>query len=246
MRFFCVYVKHRDSREKHSRREAKKHGSQSPDAQVEEARPKGSSPGKKGGKNKKSKKKKRPGEQTRRRHMSRDMAHRCAEHAADHHHQCPCAYCHSRLNRPRTRNSEHGPDDHGGCDAQGRARHGLQHATQLTQVYVHPHSTRHYRLPVVDHSAACHGHGHSHGRGRSAASYEPVCYTALAPEAASVRDVEAMLARRPGLAVMARLSTTEALVQVAAFHSVRALYEATFQVEVWECDDCVGDPRDAV
>ncbi|KAJ3557099.1 hypothetical protein NPX13_g9998 [Xylaria arbuscula] len=97
---------------------------------------------------------------------------------------------------------------------------------QIRQIYVHPYSTYHYRFPVVVHSA----NGH-----RLTAS--PIFYTAIVPESATVRDIEAELINRQGQVGMARLMATENLVCMNTFQCIRTLHDAALQLEVWDVAD---------
>ncbi|KAI1754938.1 hypothetical protein F4782DRAFT_466487 [Xylaria castorea] len=112
---------------------------------------------------------------------------------------------------------------------QGQAQETPQ---QFNQVYVHPYSSHHYRFAVVNHSIICHGLG---------PSLHPVCSFALVPEFAAVRDIEGALAHRPELVTMARLKGTGQLVHMNTFNNIRALHEASLQLEVRDFDNNVDD-----
>ncbi|KAI0537746.1 hypothetical protein GGR58DRAFT_330753 [Xylaria digitata] len=222
MDFFCVRIKPRNSRRNHRRKGNKKNEKKTATAQVE-ARPKVEPT-----------RKKTHRKQTHRRSRTMTHPHSHADFPApDKEQHCPCASYRSHLSRPPTRNSncDHGRD----ADRhkpEGPAHENQPRQPQVNQVYVHPYSTYHYRFPVVDHSATCYGHH---------ITPYPACYTALVPEAAAVRDVETTIAHRPGLMGMARLSATNELVHIGTFHSIRALDEASLQLEVWESENAAGN-----
>ncbi|KAH8162492.1 hypothetical protein CIB48_g5744 [Xylaria polymorpha] len=137
--------------------------------------------------------------------------------------------------RPPTHDSNHDEHEANPRVPQGRAQETPQQPVQVRQLYVHPYSTQHYHFPVVDNSTACHG--------LSPALY-PVCYMARVPEAAAVRDIEEVLVRHSGLVAMARLNTNgEELVHINTFHSIRALHEASMQLEVWDSDNGAENTR---
>ncbi|KAI1438983.1 hypothetical protein GGR50DRAFT_216156 [Xylaria sp. CBS 124048] len=149
-----------------------------------------------------------------------------------HRYACACDHCHpERLHLPTSN-----PGRQSECSSHklGLADHtrGIsQQAVGIDQVYVHPYSAHHYRFPVVDHSEIC--------RGSRSADY-PACYMVLVPEAATVRDVEAVLAPRPGLVAMVRLLSTEEPVHIGTFHCIKTLHESSMQLEIWNDDkgDC--------
>ncbi|KAI1812712.1 hypothetical protein GGS20DRAFT_556612 [Poronia punctata] len=113
------------------------------------------------------------------------------------------------------------------------------HAGPGDQIYVHPYSTHHYRLPVVDYGATHHGV-------RVGSSSSPACYMALVPGSATIRDVEAVLARRPGSVAMVRLASTEDLVPIESFHCTRDLYEASLQLEIMDENEDISSTNGAV
>ncbi|KAI0025082.1 hypothetical protein F4780DRAFT_412005 [Xylariomycetidae sp. FL0641] len=109
----------------------------------------------------------------------------------------------------------------------------------MRQHYIHPWSTPHVSLPVVDHSTA---HRNRYPRAH------PGLYVAVAPAAAaSVADVAAGLAGPEGAAVVvvARFedgATAPLLLpgeggESSRFASVRALEEECLQLEVWDAEE---------
>ncbi|KAI1129852.1 hypothetical protein F5Y10DRAFT_263752 [Nemania abortiva] len=96
-------------------------------------------------------------------------------------------------------------------------------AVPLRQIYIHPYSIEHQRFAVVDYSMTCHG--------RHPDPY-PVCYMAVAPNAATPRDIETALADRPGLVVMARLTENNELASILNFSCIRTLCNASLQLEI--------------
>ncbi|KAI0412879.1 hypothetical protein F5X98DRAFT_305003 [Xylaria grammica] len=215
MDFFCVRIKPRYSRRNHKKKNNKKDETKISTIQVE-GRP-----------SVEPTRKKKPRKQAHRR--SRVMAHPCAHAdfpASGREEHCPCAHCRSQPARPLTRNPhcDHGPSTDP-PRPEGPDQENQPHLPRVNRAYVHPYSTYHYRFPVVDHSTTCYGQG---------ITPYPTYYTALVPEAAAVRDIETVLAHRQGLVAMARLLATEELVHIGTFHCIRALYEASSQLEVWD------------
>ncbi|KAI0856560.1 hypothetical protein F4860DRAFT_492758 [Xylaria cubensis] len=117
---------------------------------------------------------------------------------------------------------------------QGQGQQTQQMRQRFHQIYVHPYSSHHYRFSVVNLSIMCHGSG-------PGPTAHPVCSFALVPEVAAMRDIESALAHRPGLAIMARLRASGLLVHIGTFQSIRALHEASLQLEVRESDNNVDD-----
>ncbi|KAI0545215.1 hypothetical protein F4679DRAFT_562065 [Xylaria curta] len=116
----------------------------------------------------------------------------------------------------------------------GRAQQLQQLRQRLHQIYVHPYSSHHYRFSVVNLSVICHGSGPN-------PVAQPVCLFALVPEVAAVADIESAVALRPGLVTMARLRASGLLVPINTFQSIRALHEASLQLEIRESDNNVDD-----
>ncbi|KAI0441029.1 hypothetical protein F4803DRAFT_440931 [Xylaria telfairii] len=117
---------------------------------------------------------------------------------------------------------------------QDQAQETPQQPVPVRQFYVHPYSARHYRFAVVDNSTTCHG--------PSPVPY-PVCYLVRVPEVAAVRDIEEALVRHSGLVAMTRLKANSELIRINTFHSIRALHEASMQLEVWDIDNGAGNMR---
>ncbi|KAI2622620.1 hypothetical protein GGS21DRAFT_494409 [Xylaria nigripes] len=164
---------------------------------------------------------------------------------------CDCGHCHSELRGQYTAKSFRQPgreaDSHGPRDrVQSTVKHSRQPERKadcrrlsdrshektsktppVEQIYVHPYSIHHYRFAVVDHSSVCRDLAHN--------TY-PVCSVANVPEAASVRDIEAVLVPRPGLVAMVRLLSTQKLIRISTFPSIKPLYEAAMQLEVWDVE----------
>ncbi|KAI3323942.1 hypothetical protein HD806DRAFT_535060 [Xylariaceae sp. AK1471] len=248
MELFWVRPKHRHTRRKGNNKETRK-GEKESLAIQPEARVKGDPT-----------KKKKFGISTH--HRSREMSHlhRYPPYAdflpPDTEQQCACPYCFSRFVHPLPRNvnQEHEWDANprrSGDRAHRntpRMRHHEpdlnlewpepcrrpgQPTMQVDQVYVHPYSTHHYSFPVVDHSTARHGVHLTH---------YPACYMAVVPESATVQDIEAVIAHRPGLVAMARLLATEELLLISTYRCTRDLYRASLQLEVWDNDNQDGRP----
>ncbi|KAI1826918.1 hypothetical protein F4861DRAFT_21347 [Xylaria intraflava] len=212
MELLCVRTKPRHSKGKHSRKE-------SPAIRIE-ARP--GDPGKE----------KYAGPTCRMfspvSHSYPDPSHMESEASdREHRHSCACGYCYLEELRPPTSNRRQSEGLAGRQGPRERIRGNPQQIARVDQIYVHPYSTHHYRFPVVNHSATCRG-------SRPAAL--PVCYMALVPEAATVRDIEAALAPHLGLVAMVRLLSTEEPVHISTFHSIKALHEASMQLEVWDSE----------
>ncbi|KAI0967990.1 hypothetical protein F4678DRAFT_230529 [Xylaria arbuscula] len=219
--FFWVSTKPRRSRENHSNQENKEHVEKA--AIRIEARPRtGSAKGKKQGGKLRKKLLQKSGTMTHP-HTGPDLAARREQ-------LCPCVSCRSQLSR-QVAHISHGHDEPNvnQHSPQGPASGNLPHSPPIHQIYVYPHSTYHYRFPVVDHS-------------RNITSF-PVCYTALVPEAAAVRDIVATLINRPGMVAMVRLSATEELVRIDTFqfHCIRALSDASMQLEIWESTNVINN-----
>jgi len=137
----------------------------------------------------------------------------------------------TRVPSKHSQDHQKGRRESGGADGHTPCKHQSQHQQRhedsafIDQIYVHPYTTHHYRFPVVDHSFTT-----SHGV-RAAASF-PACYMAQVPESATVQDIEAALAHRPGLAVMVRLLATEELVPIGTFRCTKDLHQASLQLEM--------------
>ncbi|KAI1745740.1 hypothetical protein F4680DRAFT_111727 [Xylaria scruposa] len=142
--------------------------------------------------------------------------------------------------RPPTRNPTHDENQanpavpQGQGQGQGQPQQTQQMRQRLHQIYVHPYSSHHYRFAVVNLGIMCHGSG-------PGPAAHPVCSFALVPEVAAVRDIESALAHRPGLVTMARLRASGRMVHVSTFQSIRALHEASLQLEIRESGDNVDD-----
>ncbi|KAI0513135.1 hypothetical protein F5B22DRAFT_273709 [Xylaria bambusicola] len=140
--------------------------------------------------------------------------------------------CRSHLLGPLVHNSSCNHDSDSERGRPGRPAHdNSPQLPQVSQVYVHPYSTHHYRFPVVDHSTTCHGHR---------LTPCPVYYTALVPEVAAIQDVVAALVDHPGQVGMVRLLGTDELVHLSTFHCIRILHEVSLQLEVWDSVDLVN------
>ncbi|KAJ8122247.1 hypothetical protein O1611_g9886 [Lasiodiplodia mahajangana] len=186
-------------------------------------------------------KNKKPGKQSHRRSKAREMSTQSYTNsprvdvgAPDEEPQCPCVCCRARARaqqqqhaRTPTHNTSRplgGDDTLPSLD--GQAQQNLQHsAVPSSQIYVHPYSTEHHRFPVVDHSITCHGrHPGPH----------PTCYMAIVPDGANFGDIEAALASRPGLTVMARILENGELAPIRTFVTIRNLRMASLQLEIWD------------
>ncbi|KAI1305494.1 hypothetical protein F5Y03DRAFT_153264 [Xylaria venustula] len=216
--FFWVRTKpRRYSRENHSTKENKEHG-EKPSISIQGRPRTGSVEGKK----LRKKLLRKPGTMT---HL-----HTGPDLAAGREQLCPCVSCRSKLSRQvaHTSHGYHEPNvnQH---SRQGPADGSLPQSSPISQIYVFPSSTYHYRFPVVDHS-------------RNTTPY-PVCYTAVVPEAAAVRDIVITLINRPGLVGMVRLEATEELVRIDTFlsHCIQALYDASIQLEIWDSTDVTNN-----
>ncbi|KAI0469307.1 hypothetical protein F4859DRAFT_140652 [Xylaria cf. heliscus] len=226
MDFFCVRKPHH-TREKHHRRGAKKREEKASIIRFE-ARPKDNNPMKNSER----------GRQSHRRSSAMVRPHASpppADLSAPDLEQ-PYTHAYPRLpnTRPPTRDSNRDEYDTIPRASQGRAQETPQQPAQVRQFYVHPYSTQHCRFPVVDHSTACHG--------LRPAPY-PAYYMALVPEVAAVRDIEDALVHRSGLVAMARLHAAGELVHISTFHTIRALHEASLQLEVWDSDNGATNAR---
>ncbi|TRX89281.1 hypothetical protein FHL15_009854 [Xylaria flabelliformis] len=126
------------------------------------------------------------------------------------------------------------PQGQGQGQGQGPAQQIQQTRQRFHQIYVHPYSSHHYRFSVVNLSIMCHGSG-------PGPTAHPVCSFALVPEVAAMSDIESALGHRPGLVTMARLRASGLLVHINTFQSIRALHEASLQLEVRESDNNVDD-----
>ncbi|KAI1424797.1 hypothetical protein F5Y12DRAFT_422448 [Xylaria sp. FL1777] len=222
MDFFCVRIKPRHCRENSNRKEVKKNREKTSIAQfearlrVDPAR------------------KRKLGKEIHRRSGAMAPPHAPADFSAPGKEQpCLCVVCRPRSPRPPMCNSnrERGRSVHL-HSSEVPAHENPLHSPQVSQVYVHPYSTHHYRFPVVNHSTTCHGRG--------LAPY-PAFYTALVPEAATVYDIELALVNRPDRVGMARLLATGELVHIDTFHCIKTLYEASLQLEVWDSADMAGN-----
>jgi hypothetical protein len=239
MEFFWVRPKQRNTRRKGKNKKTRQDEEKTSALQIE-ARPK-SDPARRAN----------PGNlTTQQRSRAMSHLHRYPPHPdflqPDREQHCACAYCLSRFARPSNGEQERDAHprrsrDHAHSNTPGMwhrepepsseghepCRRLGQHPIQVDQVYVHPYSTHHYHFAVVDHSTICHGPGRAPF---------PAYYLALVPDCAAVQDIEAVLAHRPGLEAMARLSAEE-LVPISTFRRTRDLHRASLQLEVWEGDD---------